>query len=489
MRSTRLARKAPAREINVGILCFALFVAIVALMGGGSRSDISSLPLLRGLAVVFAGFALATMPPAALRPYRLPLLIFLLLAGWMAIQQLPMPPAVWQSLAGRELIQALDQRLGMVDQWRSISLAPSHTANSMFALVVPIAALLTAVTVPVPQRKMFWWIIWFFGIASAVLSLMQFVAGPGSAAYLYRITNGTSLVGLFSNRNHNAVLLSIALMSSGWLAFVELQSPKRRTGVLFALAASVLTFLLIILAIGSRLGFICGIVGFFVGYALFMAGYERRPPKRPRQTTKALPPPKRQLTSGGSPLLLRAGLPVIMLTLLTIMFYFSERANSLSRLVNEKADDEVRLQALPQILDLLTTYGFLGAGFGTFPRIFQIVEPDSMLSPTYLNHAHNDWLQFPIEGGVPAVLLLLAGLAWLVWTFVRHRGHSAAPNIFQTAERRTIAAGLLVFVLASAVDYPLRTPSLAMVAVLLAVMLQTVNDRDSNSHDSVPSKP
>ncbi len=473
MKSRRTARKPSVATQPSGLLLLFLFVALVSLTGGGSRSDIESLPWLRGLAVLFAGYALATMPADALKPYRIPLLLILFLGLWMLVQQVPLPYELWSSLPGREIVVALDQQLGLQRHWRPISLVPSHSMNSFLALTVPLAALLVAVSVPLRQRQLLWWAIWCFGLSTAAFSMLQLVGGAGSPAYLYRITNGDSLVGLFSNRNHNAFLLALAIIAAGWLAHLELLSPKRRNMVLLACWGSIAAFLMIILAIGSRQGFLTGLLGLITAYGLFLRAYQKRPPKRPRQTTKALPVKNEPVTSAGRRRFFTFGIPMLAVGLLVILFYLSDRSNSISRLAGERGADEIRLQALPKILELVQTHWLFGSGFGSFPRVFQVVEPDGMLSPTYLNHAHNDWLQLPIEGGLPAVAVLVCMLIWLAAKFFRPGVAPASPVASQSLERFAIGAAFLAYLVASLVEYPLRTPSLAAVAVIFLVLLQS----------------
>ena len=48
-----------------------------------------------------------------------------------------------------------------------------------------------------------------------------------------------------------------------------------------------------------------------------------------------------------------------------------------------------------------------GAGFGTFDPVYRRFEPDALLSTIYLNQAHNEPMQLAMEGGIPALALLL----------------------------------------------------------------------------------
>src|SRR5690606_26911453 len=106
---------------------------------------------------------------------------------------------------------------------------------------------------------------------------LQFMAGEGSVLYLYRITNIGSLVGLFSNRNHNALLLCISILSAGWLLANQLRQKKRHMLLVSALSGSIALFLLMILIIGSRLGLICGMVSLIAISIVIRSGLDKRP--------------------------------------------------------------------------------------------------------------------------------------------------------------------------------------------------------------------
>ena len=111
-----------------------------------------------------------------------------------------------------------------------------------------------------------------------------------------------------------------------------------------------------------------------------------------------------------------------------------------------------------------------GSGFGSFVRVFQIDEPDSVLLPTYVNHAHNDWLELFMTGGVPALLLVGLGVLAYCWRSFRvwivPRGNADSLRF-----ARLGSVVLLLYGLGSVGDYPLRVPSLMSVAMIAAVWL------------------
>jgi O-antigen ligase len=110
-----------------------------------------------------------------------------------------------------------------------------------------------------------------------------------------------------------------------------------------------------------------------------------------------------------------------------------------------------------------------GSGFGTFDPVYRMVEPDSLLSTIYLNEAHNEPLQLAIEGGLPALLLLLLFLVWWALAVV-HAVRPRESNV-QRALAMAMATATLIMMLSSLVDYPLRTPLLSALFALACVEL------------------
>ncbi len=447
------------------------FVAIVALMGGGSRYDISSAPLLRAASILFAAVSIALMPSRALTGLRVPLALIAALAVWMGIQLTPLPPSLWASLPLRGPIWEIDQLLGAPEHWRPISMAPSLTMNSLLSLCVPFAAFLVAAALPAAERVRLWWAIWAFGLASVVFGLLQIMGGPRSVFYLYRITNDTSPVGLFANRNHHALLLSISILAAGWLISNEILRRNGRPLVVPALAASIVLFLLFTLVIGSRMGLICGAASTIMAYAVVRWSYRFR--AKPINQARTLQRGRHRSSDrfGVARRIALNVLPLVLIVGLGILFYFSGRDNTVGRLFQGDGVEEFRIATLATVTALMKQVWLLGAGFGSFARVYQIVEPDALLREAYFNQAHNDWFQIVIEGGLPAVLIFAGGAIWILLQLVSAARARGVPLRGEMAETVTVAATFAVLISGAAVDYPLRVPSIMMVAAILIVIL------------------
>ena len=102
---------------------------------------------------------------------------------------------------------------------------------------------------------------------------------------------------------------------------------------------------------------------------------------------------------------------------------------------------------------------------GSFERIYQVHEPDALLDPTYMNHAHNDWLEILLNGGAIAALLLI--FAFIGFSLQLRRAFSArAASLPAVQYSRLGLVMVLLAALASVFDYPLRVPSLAFLFVI-----------------------
>jgi len=108
-----------------------------------------------------------------------------------------------------------------------------------------------------------------------------------------------------------------------------------------------------------------------------------------------------------------------------------------------------------------------GSGVGSFRRVYALYEDHDRLDPTtFVNHAHDDYVELAVETGVPGVILLAAFLlwwanaAWAAWRRPR-------PDPFALAASVASAAVLLH----SVVDFPLRTAAISACFAMCLVLL------------------
>jgi O-antigen ligase len=361
-----------------------------------------------------------------------------LFAATIAIQLIPLPPAVWTNLPGRAELARAAVGAGLLLSWRPISLTPDLTLNSLLSLVPPLAALIAVAGLKSGEHRTVVHVLLLGVISSTVLGIAQLAGGDGGGAYLYAVRRPDPASGLFANRNHNAAFLAIGLLCLGHWAS---EGARRRLvpgGRLMVAAGVGLLLILMIVATGSRSGTVIALPALL---AAFLIAFPKVTPHSPRTRIALVLVPA--LVLGGA----------IMVAIA------AGRGASLDRIAGFDADSENRLRNFPVLVDMLRSFLPVGIGFGAFDPAFRWFEPDRLLHPQVFNHAHNDWLELLLTGGIPSALVLLAFLAWAgraIWRIGRDRdGHGAFAV--------TGAGVVLILGAASVSDYPLRTPILAVV--------------------------
>lgn len=434
----------PTQRLRFGL--FAAFVILCFLAGGGARDDIASLIILRPAAIVLVAAMLVVPGPVDWRPVRVPLILCLLFAALMAAQLVPLPPSVWQALPGRELFAEAAALSDQPQPWRPLSVAPDLTRNALAAMVVPVAGLLGFAALDGAGRRRILPVLAGAAVFSALLGFLQLATGPDSPLYFYRVTNEDSAVGLFANRNHNAALLAIAFpMLWLWASTGPERIRLRGTRTIVVAAASVLLVSAIV-ATRSRAGLGFCALGAVMGWALFVQQARLAGELR-----------------GGRWKAVLAGILAIVLLLGALTWL--QPASSFDRLFGGEPAAELRALYFAPLVALAGQSLPWGTGFGTFDPVWRIQESQAMLDPQYLNHAHNDLIELAITGGLPALVLLAAALVWLgvaAWRALRPWRTDERRALFA----RTGLAALAVLLLWSLVDYPLRTPSLALLAAI-----------------------
>lgn len=454
---------APSRLWAMGVLMVAAFA-----FGGGSRGDIASLIVLRPLSFLLLAYAVIGLSGAQWRRLGVPGWTALGLALLVMVQLMPLPPQIWTALPGRALPAGIAAAMGWEQEWRPLSLVPSRTLNALFAQGVPLAALALlagqGAGLAGQAARNYGRIVWLIlaiGAVSSLVGLAQLMGAPDGPLYFYRITNEGMAVGLFANRNHHAVFLASLIPL---LAFVGLSAWYRRAaaGRLAAMigAGGATAFLLpMVLVTGSRAGAALALVAGLVVATLCGRAVNARTSARAARWSIAR---------------LAAPLLVAGLAALAALTHFASRSLSFERLLGTNMDGDLRADVLPHLWSMAGDYFPFGTGLGAFRRAWEVIEPQELLRPQFLNQAHNDVLQIVIEGGAAGLALLLLALVWLM------RSGWQAWRDFQASSARGDAPGMALFswlalavlLAGSLFDYPLRTPSLMALAAVLAGITQ-----------------
>ncbi|MFM2587033.1 O-antigen ligase family protein [Vibrio sp. TBV020] len=129
---------------------------------------------------------------------------------------------------------------------------------------------------------------------------------------------------------------------------------------------------------------------------------------------------------------------------------------------------ETRDEVIEWSLPIVSDFPLTGTGMGSFYTVFPSY---TQFNIGYYDHAHNDYLQFLVEAGIPATLLLGFSWLWAVFLSVRSMKRRNSKTLRGAAFGCLI--GLLGMLMHISVDFNLQAPANAMTFVLLLVLAGT----------------
>lgn len=452
--STRAANRSSARRsANKGVmrawpLAFALYIVLLFAMGGSARGDVPFLAGLRIVSLIAIAACIWFMDSEHWRRARVLVIFLLAYLALTLVHFVPLPPAVWMALPHDPLVDEIAVGAGLTAYWRPLTISAPDTLNAALATFPVLALVLLAAMQPknaIPAIPL----VLGIAMASVFLGLMQISGSPNSPLYFYRYFNGGYPIGFFANRNHQAVFLAACLPMT--VAFA-LQQEGRLTATVRAVlaAAAAVTILGTIAVLGSRAGVLTAVIGLAAAGAMLWRHGGLPEQLRTRKIALAG-------AAGG----------VAMLAGLAIGFSRSETAERLAD--NGDMSSELRVQLLDPLIRLTGEYFPFGSGIGSFVQTYRAREPDELLRPGYVNHAHNDWLEWALTGGVPLLLLVLAA-AFMILRLAPAiiREQQPSPTVLRAQCGLAFCA---ILAIASLFDYPLRTPALAGLFALATLWL------------------
>lgn len=454
----RRARHFPGNQ-SLHLLVFCILFFLIAAMGGTSRYDSLLQAGVRVTCVGALAFAIVSRAPLIWTGLKAPAVFLALAVALLVLQSLPLPPALWTALSGRGFYLESASAAGLAQPWRPLSLVPDRGLSALFSMLVPVAILAAMARLSPKERALLLAPAVLLIALSAVLGVAQISLGQQSFLRWYEYSNDRSADGFFANRNHQALFLASALPIAAAWACHKVDPRRVWTRGWTALAVGVL-IVLIVPTTGSRAGLVLAAIGVLAAVAIAAPTVRDHAahvsPRRRKRVQRAF-----------------AGGIAIFIAVLVLF----GRNESIRRLMDLDSADDLRAQTFPVIWRMTWEFFPAGIGFGSFDAVFRRVEPFSMLSTTYLNQAHNDILQLVLEGGLPALLVALAFVGWWGWVSVRVW---RLPTSGRVLAGRAGSGVVGMSLIASAVDYPLRTPLLLGFFTVATCWLATAAATDRN---------
>lgn len=436
-----------ARRI-LELLILPVVLASALVFGGASGEGCGAHAILLAGAALAAAICIFSWDTARFTSGFATLISFLLVYVALCVLHLmPLPTATILALPGRLEIAKGWELLGVRPESTSLSMAPERTARALSAAIIPLTAILlvyrlgwTRTTTLLP------WCLMLLGAASGLFGFAQVLIPVESDLYLYDVTSPGLPVGMFANANHQASFLLMTLPFTAALigdTNSESRSGDGERARLVVLVSLGLVQLVGVLAVGSVAGYL------MLGPVLVLAVLIARR--------------RRGKQSGRSTILLLSALFAGALLVATSPILEGLGITSFS------TNDMSRLGIARTAQHALSDHVWLGSGVGTFEPVFKLYEDPQGVTRVFANHAHNDYLQWAIETGLPGLVLLLVFLGW--WFGVLSRVWLRSRDNTTRIRKAASAVTLIVF-MHSFVDYPIRTPAiLTLASVCLALMV------------------
>lgn len=437
-----------ARPTGGGVLAGLLLAAALVLGGGGSPAPLPELALEWLALLVGAAWLLLPTTRSLWRTVpRGVWLVCLLALAVPVVQLIPLPPALWQALPGREIEVETLSLIGQQGTWRSWSMAPDRTLASLLSLLPPLALLVTGSVLQPRTRLWLVAVLVLAGLASLAVGTLQLSAAADNPVQFYGVST-PQLRGFQANHNSTADLLLAALL--GAVLVIRAAAgrgflPDRAGPVLGLAALATALFGFGVVFTASRAGIALLPLALLATLWLLRAWL-------PRLTRRSV--------LGGLALLAVATLGVLALL----------RFNPVMASIGERFDfeKELRVELWKDGLYVARKHYPVGVGMGGFVPALIADERLEVVRPSMPNRAHNEYIELAVEAGLPGlaawagIIALVAGGAWR--TRGRARGMARGEALFAVTV-------LLILMLHSVVDYPFRSMSLACLGALCAAML------------------
>lgn len=433
----------PGRTARATIVPLYLLACLI--LGGSTRSEWLNMVLQLGAIAILAWAALGAPRSQSGEAGRNLVRLALIMVAVVVVQLIPLPPALWNALPGRESIAHGFDLLGQPRPWLPLSLAPYETMTSALWLLPPLAMLAGILRLGAYRESWLAAVIAIAAVAGVLLGALQLTGGAAAASpwYLYTITNDGTATGFFANSNHMGTLLIVAI------PFVVAMLGERRGHSRRVQAKAgglvILGGVLIVMLTGLALNHSLAAVG--LGVPVIAASILIRAKLGGVRSRWAL---------AGVGLL---GIAAIIGVLL------SPIPNNLTAPGADKSYSS-RYTSFANSLRATADLFPVGSGSGSFASIYPAYENPDVVDRWYVNHVHNDYIELVMETGLPGLLLIVALLLWWVGRTI---AVWQAPIVHRYARAATIASGAILA--HSLVDFPLRTSAIAaLFAVCVSLM-------------------
>lgn len=416
-----------------------IYLLLILLFGGASAAAIIPNALLGLIGAALIGWTLWSegSEPVTATGLRT---VLLALAGLAVLQFIPLPPAIWTLLPGRAAV-ANGYALAQAPMpWLGLSLDPWSSLQSLVWWVPALAVFAVMRAHSSVMSRHVVMLVTYVGYVSVALAIIQVFGG---SSYFYAITNRGNGVGLFANSNHFADFMLIAMVLTAGQWIYDRPATHRITPMLAT--GRVLLARLAPFAFGVFLSnSLAGAMLFFPVAAGIWLLY------RPQIQIKWL--------------WVLIALPVLALAMLWLL---ASGLVSNDLMAKSGTAGISRGEFLTNGLAMAKAFAPFGSGLGTFRELYPWFEKLQVVGTTFVNHAHDDWLELVIETGVLGITVAVLFLRWFGARFRALLDYQRDANPVAVSAAIAVAVTLIH----SLADYPARTAAISSVIAACLVMM------------------
>lgn len=406
--------------------------------------------------------------------YRLPIFLLGIFVLWTFLQSISLP-----EILVRLLSPFSHHYFSLAEAPSfSISIDPAQTRIAFYKGLAYFSLFVASLTLINSARRVKQVMLCMFlaGVFQAIYGSIEVLSG-WQHSLIFSLPVGKAASGSFVYKNHYAnFLLLSAAMGIGYLISTMRDGLKMRgreqmrsilnamfNGKVLVRVAVAMTVIGLVLS-RSRMGnsafFIALAVSGILGLLLF------------RQKSRGM-------------VILLASMLIIDLLIVSSWFGLQEVG---TRLMSTTLAEEVRLNVWQAASPLLSQVLFSGAGGGSFYTAFSLFQSGNIYA--FYDHAHNDYLQFLIEYGVLATVIISALVIICLYQATKAMALRRHPIMCAAAFASQMAiVGTLIHM---STDFPLQSPANAsyfVVALALSLCSNCLDSRNasqkSKKHDEI----
>jgi O-antigen ligase len=486
------------RANGLGFLILLAIVVLAPLPFGANRpffwflfsSILGSLVIWWALTVFLSRDPAAGFDRVRLGKFWVEAAFMVILVIWFLVQATSLTPETWHHpvWAARELLAT---ELLATDGNTAISAAPDETMDGLVRFLAYGATFFLAMQYgrDANRARMGLWAVALAGIVYGLYGLVVYLGGNESILWYKRWAYHESLTSTFINRNSFAafggmtLICCIALLSAVERRAEAMASQEGRAAYWERLAArglplfvGTIFILTAILLSRSRAGLLATVLG--VGVFYFSRWQLNRRAERRKAGSD-----RRVETSDGAESRPRGRrgrkrFAPILLALTFVVAIVISGAATWKRVDKGTLEDAGgRMGIYSATLTAIAERPLMGHGYGSYRWVFEGYRTPDMLRADTVDKAHNSYLDFAFEAGVPAAVvlfLLLARIFIRCLIGVRRRERDSIYPAVAVATASLLAAHSLV-------DFPLQIPAITFLFLFLFGIgfAQSWSSRDS----------